>query len=245
MKLSNLEIESSDLLRVYLSTSEFLHVLHRNVLLLKRADTMYDFQNIWLIEDGKQLHTIVGTKANIMERCSFNGELTPLSELAYKVFSLSFYLGDAESHALWQTGTSGGPVVAIGTTPQRIEDSILQSFNQELFLVETSYVDAGSDTRGIRTFMNKEVPKCFFLKDEGYSFENEAMLLLNNSDSDAKIDECPDYVSIPIRVEKWIDHILVRPDVEDFVYDTIAELAKRYVPNCVVRRSTLNKLGNQ
>jgi hypothetical protein len=147
-------------------------------------------------------------------------------------------LGSKDNMSLWKIYGGTTKSVAITTTVNRL---ILTAPSWGKFgrvnVTKVRYIDhAGRLPNGVYA-MDESV---FGLKHVAYSFEKEVRIVVTRP-----IGEVPGSIRLPVNLEQFLVKIVVAPEADEWFFDLIVDVARRYKVVAPVQRSALTFLLNK
>ena len=219
------------ILRRYLDLPKYIDLLRTGGLYLQRADKFSD---------------------------RFEGALTPLLrkaiDAAHKTKEINynaneFYqrcrmcsyvscwsLGANDNMALWQLYGGASTSVAITTTAKRLTIACLQ-WNENVIIKKVDYIDHFKNPDMVIGFSTDMLQ----FKHEAYEFEREVRILVPRKKDGWQNN--PEAIKLPLyNLNDVIRSIVVAPAAEQWFFDLIVDVTRRYNVNATVKRSKLSYL---
>jgi hypothetical protein len=236
------EIDDATSLWRYVDLYRYLDLLQTAELHLTRADQMEDR---W---EGAY------SKVNVAERPDVYGKDWPMmSEAMPRMYQYArihtymncWFMGEAQSYAMWKLYDAAGKGVAIRTTAARLKTALIGDRLPPLSGAKVNYVDYDA------TFIpegNLFFP--YIHKRLSFEFEREYRLLAMWSPKSLKPEEPgaavrtepdtpPPFLRESVDLAGLIERVYVSPDAPDWVARVVQEVTRRYLANVDVVHSDL------
>jgi len=150
------------------------------------------------------------------------------------VFINSWHENDRESAALWKIYTIGGQGIAIKSKFCFLRDCFMPD-TPDIYIGEVKYIDYSRDAIDVRNYFYP-----FFHKWKSYEHEKELRALFVNWQSIVKNEDVlGNGKGIPVNLDTLIDKVYVAPDCQEWVYDLVKSVMKRYNLDKEIIRSPL------
>jgi hypothetical protein len=166
-----------------------------------------------------------------------------------------WFLGESESEQMWKKYVGSTEGIAIRSTLQRLEQSILAK--QEFTTIgRVKYVDFSKHDMGV--YHGSQAGERALLKEERYSFENEVRIVTANVvwPGCLNLDGSPPTSSqlagpgmfdpnrpglyLQVNLGTLIQAIVTAPGAENWFYDLVGNVCKRYQIDRPIEKSRLN-----
>jgi len=166
-----------------------------------------------------------------------------------------WFLGESESPQMWKDHVGSTEGVAIRSTLERLDQSILAK--QEFTLIgKVNYVDFSKHDMGV--YHGSQAVERALLKEERYSFENEVRIAtfnvvcpgcLNPDGSPPSksqlagpgmFDPCRPGLYLQVNLRTLIEAVVTAPGPERWFYDLVCKLCKHYQIEGPIETSKLN-----
>lgn len=220
------------ILRRYLDLPKLVDLLRTGELYLRQASRFDDLLEGTLPEQLRRGASDVIGDVSVFEQK--NRDQTYLS---------CWTLGTKDNMALWKLYGVSAESVAITTTVKR------------LTTVAPGWAEHGSiDVRKVRyiNYAGRRLPNgvyglgkdLFRLKHVAYSFEKEVRVVLTRSTKMGR-DTTPSAIRVPVNLDRFLRSIVVGPEADNWFFDLVVDVARKYNITAPVRRSELTHLLNR
>lgn len=228
------ELKGSRILRRYLDLPKLVDLLRTSKLYLRQASRFDDRLEGTLPEairrSAHELPDFVTRHGNPSAWEHKNKDRTYLS---------CWTLGAKDNMALWKLYGGVTESVAITTTVDRLT-TVAPSWGTygRVGVRKVRYINhAGRLPNGVYGFDES----VFGLKHVAYSFEKEVRIVVTRP-IPGKQDDVPSAIRVPVNLDRVLRSIVVAPEADDWFFDLVLDIARRYHVAAPVRRSELTAL---
>lgn len=226
-------LSKDDVLRRYLDLPKFISVLKKRALYLCRSDLLPDkYEGAFTPSLKKQIQDSY-EKNNI----DFTYD-TFKKELREGVFLNCWSFGYDDNMAMWRLYGKTNDCVAVTTTVGRIEKA-MNDFSEggQFLLKKVTYIKHWQDPEiSIKPYCH-----IFTYKLVGYSFENEARIILDRFQNTFQTSEKIEGVFMPVNLSAFIKSLVVSPESSSWFREVVKDVALKYGLKCPVRNSMMSK----
>jgi hypothetical protein len=232
------ELKDDTILWRYMNVSKFLSLLYQRSLWLARTDTFKDKkEGVFNDSMKKELNNIY---QKLSEKKDFYFEKIKNADdfqeyLINNTYINCWHKNLDENMIMWEVYGRTKNSVAIKTTAKKLKDSLdsirVNKFALHAVLDEVSYPDNYENV-----LSEKSYHQSFFIKRPHFSFENEVRLCLLARDKVMTKSQSPLGCEITVDLSSLIKEIYVHPDSEDWFFELIKDLVKKYDINANVIR---------
>jgi hypothetical protein len=146
-----------------------------------------------------------------------------------------------ENMVMWEIYGETENSVSIKTTALKLKDSfcIESVYKEALEVALDEVIYENSDVAAVPN--EKKCRQPFFLKREHFAFENEVRLYFR-SRMHHSVSSAPYGYKVQVDLDKLIDEIYVHPDADDWFFEAVKDLTKKYGINKKVQKG---RCGNK
>lgn len=243
-------LKDNDILRKYMSLSKLIFLLQNKRLFFCRADLLMNFKESWFIRSNNEYCFFYGDK-NVIQEDFQNlntSYLRNTNEIAKYIFISSWNYGNSESQSLWKCFGLKNECVILETNVTKFK----KSFISELVISPKKVEYLNIEPWSIMYIPNSNFITPFYLNDISSAFESECRVILStfedsipNSVIEPVYGNADNIIGLylPIDLSILIEKIIIFPDAEEFIFDAIKSSIYKYMPDCKIVSSTLNKAG--
>ena len=222
------DIKLSAILRRYLDLPKFLDLLHSRTLYLRRADGFSDrFEG-----------ALTPAIRSAMDEAYKEGKSNHNADYFYRRsrmgnFVSCWTIGARDNMALWQLYGGLKTCVAITTTVEMLV-RIALSWQKPALIHRVKYIDHVKNPDMIVGHYSEMLR----YKHESYSYEKELRFIVPRQGKGW--GDNPEYLRLPMKnVSDLVRSVVVAPEAEDWFFDAINDLSRRYELDAPIRRSKL------
>ncbi|MFH1050727.1 MAG: hypothetical protein V1779_07335 [bacterium] len=242
------DFNNRDVLRKYISIPKLIFLLQNKKLFFCRADYFKCYKPSLFSRDGDMFSFFYGEKKVLKENFKNNlfSYLINTNELAKYMFINSWNCQKTESFAMWRLFLRKyNECVAMQTTIEKLNNSFQSEINLTLKKVEYENIEIWGSMYKLKS----DILSPFYVKDVFYEFETEARIVLStyeqtfpNSHVEPVMNDNNELcgVYIPTDFSVIIDKIIVFPNAEDFIFNSIKNFVNLNLPSCPVLKSELD-----
>ncbi len=222
----------------YLSFSKLMNLLTTRSLFLSRIDQFSDpLEGRFTVEDLKYL---ASPKSGV--------DLNDWENHRMAAYALCWSAQVYESDAHWQLYAAKEECVAIVTTAAKL-DSEFRKWTPDLLNATYAfglvrYVDPSESVASEvgEDGYRKSLLRFATLKDRSFKWEEEARVVVFPRDGRLPIENWPIGMQVPVDVEQLIDRIIVGPNSQPWLLETVASSLAKYGLNDRVAPSELTTI---
>jgi hypothetical protein len=217
--------------RRYLDLPKFLDFVHSRSLYFCRADCFADRLEGALFPDFRAAH----------DQAYTNGQVPESSDDFYLKgrtgsFVSCWSVGAKDNMALWQLYGGAKTSIVVTTTVRQLLH-LATCWNEPVELRRVQYVDH----RRVKTYVIGKYNDFLRFKNEAYSFENEARLLVTRLGDGWKHN--PRGLRMPIEdLNAFVRSVVLPPEAEPWFCEAARALCAKFGLSCPVNSATLSKL---
>lgn len=224
----DVDVKPKMILRRYIDLPKFLDLIHTRALYLQRADGFSDrFEGALTPAIRKALNEAHknGTSKRSANDFYRRGRLGN--------FVSCWTISARDSMALWQLYGGLKTCLAITTTVDMLI-KVAHSWKENASICRVQYVNHPKSPDMV---VGRYIDMLRY-KHEAYAYEKELRLIIPRQGG--RLDDNPRFLRLPlIDVGNLVRSVVVAPEAEDWFYDAVADLVRRYDLNAPVRRSKL------
>jgi hypothetical protein len=220
----------------YIDFTKFISLLDRKALYFTRADKFNDKF------EGSYSKLNIENRNNIYSDCTKIPELIPkiAKDMRKHVFINCWHLNQYESAAMWNIYTKNNESIAIQSTFKRLKESV-NSSSKKIFIGKVNYADYETDW-----IPEGNVLYPFIYKRKSFEHEKElrAIFLEHPINEEGKFDPIQDPlydgITVEIDIIKLIETIYISPLADEWIYDLIKSVVKKYNLDFDIKKSDLD-----
>ncbi len=221
-------LKTSTILRRYMNLPKFVDLLYSKTLYFQRADGFSDrFEGALTpsmrdaMDRGKKDGTTKLSANDYYRRCRVGNYVSCWS------------IGARDNMALWQLYGGLKSCVAITTTVEKLIN-IASTWDETPLIHKVEYIDHVKSPDMILGHYHEMLR----YKHESYGYENELRIIIPRQGKDWEKNH--PYIRLPVQnLGDLVRSVVVAPEAEDWFFDAIYDLSRKYELNAPVRRSKL------
>lgn len=213
----------------YMDLPKYLSLLSSTSIWLARSDTFKDKrEGIFhpaMKKDLEKFYNQMSQSPDFHEDLPIKNVSEFQEYLSCNTYISCWHKSLKENMVMWEIYGETENSVAIKTTALKLKDS---------FCVDTVYKEALEVALDEVSYMNSEnlaseknYRQPFFLKREHFAFEKEVRLYFRSRISHS-VSDAPYGYKIQVDLDKLIDEIYVHPDADDWFFEAVKDLTKKY-----------------
>lgn len=222
------DINPSMILRRYIDLPKFVDLLYSRTLYLRRADGFPDrFEG-----------ALTPAMRSAMDEAYKSGKTDKNADYFYRRCRLGNFvscwtIGSGDSMALWQLYGGLRTCLAITTTVKKLIGVAL-SFKEPSLVHRVKYINHVDNP----DMIVGQYSDMLQYKHESYAYENELRLIVPRQHDGW--DNNPTSLRLPLaNLNDLVRSVVVAPEAEDWFFDAVIDLTRRYELKTPVRRSKL------
>jgi len=215
----------------YMDIGRLVSMLDTSSLWLARADSFKDcHEGKFPTEMRSLIEQAYKGMGNIKDNSLLNNADDFQDYLVKNTFISCWHKNLDENMVMWEIYGKNKNSVAVQTTVGHLVSSIEANKlkGHSLILKEVSYKGAGEIT-GVLQY-----EECFFIKRPHFEFEKEVRISLNTYSSYNPRKDTPMGYQLPVTLNNFIVSIVVHPDAEMWLYNSVVAIAKKFNLHTVV-----------
>lgn len=196
----------------YMDLFKFLALVDTSQLYFARLDTLEDpFEGVF-------------PSASLLQ----SSEIEPFQHLRRSVFASCWHMSPHESAAMWKIYSHAGQGIAIQSTFARLSGSFGES-KPDVHIGAVRYRDYTCES-----IDENEALACALSKRRSFEYERELRAAVLHDETDP-----PTGISIPVDLDRLIEHIYLSPALTAWQEETLLSLLKRFRVEKLLKKSEL------
>jgi hypothetical protein len=160
-------------------------------------------------------------------------------KLKSKMLINCWHVNEYESEAMWKLYSKSNEGIAIQSTYNRLINSLERDRNYHEHVGLVNYLDYDNEF-----FSPGNACNAFITKHRSYDYEKElrAIIVLNswNPGSNSHTETVRHGKNIPVHLNILIEKVYVAPHSEDWIFELIQQITKKFNPSLSIIRSILD-----
>jgi hypothetical protein len=207
----------------YLDLSKFLDLLLSQKLFMSRSDKFEDqYEGTFSEPTFEEIKKLSENNPEFLDYYKSKRE---------KVVVSSWHINEYESFAMWQIFTQNSEGLAIQSTVDRLQKSLLNETNFKQYIGEVNYIDYKKEHI---PFDDSFFP--FLFKRKSFQYEREVRIISDLSEKNITIN---DGIKIDVDINQLIEKIYIHPKSENWYKKLVIELVSKLGFDFEIEKSDL------
>jgi hypothetical protein len=220
---STLPEDSNTIVWKYLDLSKFLDLLLSQKLFMSRSDKFEDqYEGTFSEPTFEEIKKLSENNPEFLDYYKSKRE---------KVVVSSWHINEYESFAMWQIFTQNSEGLAIQSTVDRLQKSLLNETNFKQYIGEVNYIDYKKEHI---PFDDSFFP--FLFKRKSFQYEREVRIISDLSEKNITIN---DGIKIDVDINQLIEKIYIHPKSENWYKKLVIELVSKLGFDFEIEKSDL------
>jgi hypothetical protein len=221
----------------FMDFTKFVSLLDKEALFFVAADKLLDQF------EGSSPKPTVESRSQEKLGGLFGGiTYSKLTEEAFKNFRQlmyinSWHLNNYESAAMWELYLKSDEGIAIQSTVRKLKDSF-KNTKEDISIGKIKYIDYKKDT--IAESLRGSPMGPYFFKRKSFAHEQELRALYTSLSEPYKEEPNPPGLYIKIDIDTLIDNVYVSPMAEQWFYDLVTSVVKKFNVSKNVKQSSIS-----
>lgn len=221
----------------YMNLPKYLSLLSSSSIWLARSDTFKDKRegvfHLAMKEDLEEFYDVMSQRPDFHDDLAVKNVSEFQEYLSCNTFISCWHKSLTENMVMWEIYGETENSVSIKTTALNLKDSfcIKAVYKEALEVALDEVVYENSDV----VSAEKNYRQPFFLKREHFAFEKEVRLYFR-SRIHHTLSDAPYGYKVQVDLDKLIDEIYVHPDADEWFFEAVKDLTKKYGINKKVQK---------